>query len=163
METTDDPELPRNGNSPNQTANRGGRPLGAMSRLAKEAREKAIESGELPHEILLGMARGHVQKVAEVIDQSTGEVLKWKYTVPDPDFRRDAAKAAAPYFAPKISTVEVIGGMTDEQLDAIIAGAAAETAASASDDREGTPGTDQAREGNGTRERRSAKPATDIP
>ena len=151
MQTTDDDAPVRKNNSPNQTDRKGGRPLGAMSKLAKDAREQAQQTGKLPHEILLEMARGPFEHYVhatdadgnKVIDAETGD---WVYVkqlvVMDFEGRRDAAKAAAPYFAPKISTVEVIHGVGDAELDAIIAGAAAEAGVGI-----GPPGEGEASEG----------------
>lgn len=102
-----------------------GRPPGSMSKLAQAAVEAAKATGELPHEFLLRMARGQ-PIFREVIDPETGEItqVQEQYGIEE---RRDAAKAAAPYFAPKISTVEVITGVQDSELDSIIAKLAAET------------------------------------
>ena len=101
-----------------------GRPLGATNRMAIEAREKAKATGDLPHEFLLRIARGEAI-YRDVVDRdgSTKRVLE----VYDFEDRKDAAKAAAPYYAPKISTVEVIKGVPDDELDSIIAQLAAET------------------------------------
>lgn len=99
-----------------------------MNKLAREARDVARATGKLPHEILLDMARGLVI-VQEITDPDTGEITK-KLHVPDLDCMKDAAKAAAPYFAPKISTVEVIQGVSDDELDRIIALAASEAGVS---------------------------------
>lgn len=104
-----------------------GRKPGSMSKLAHEARERAQAEGQLPHEILLSMARGEPQ-VQITVDADGGRTEKWVSM--DLDSRRDAAKAAAPYYAPKISTVEVIGGVADEQLDEFIARLAAEAGVS---------------------------------
>jgi hypothetical protein len=104
-----------------------------MSKLAKEARKRAEETGELPHEILLSMARGNPQPVKKVefhADTGEIEVVITGYEILDLEGRRDAAKAAAPYYAPKISTVEVITGVSDDELDNIIALAAAEAGVS---------------------------------
>lgn len=105
--------------------NKGGRPIGSTNRLAMEAREKARATGELPHEFLLRIARGEVI-TRKILDPATGAQIE---IVEDYDFeaRRDAAKAAAPYFAPKISTVEIIKGVQDDELDSIIAELAAQT------------------------------------
>ena len=101
-----------------------GRPPGAINRLAKEARDKAAATGVLPHEFLLMIVRGEPIFRIE-IEPSTGKKI---HVLEQYDFeaRRDAAKAAAPYYAPKISTVEVINGVSDNELDQIIARAAAE-------------------------------------
>jgi hypothetical protein len=103
--------------------NKGGRPRGSLSRIAEEAREKAKATGLLPHEFLLSVARG--EAIYTNVVQANGDVLKQLevYGLP---VRIDAAKAAAPYYAPKISTVEVISGVPDNELDLIIASLAAE-------------------------------------
>lgn len=113
METTQPPK------------NKGGRPLGSTNRLIREARERARETGELPHEFLLRIAQGQVitRKIIDPLTQKEVEVVE-NY---DFEARKDAAKAAAPYFAPKISTVEVIRGVQDDELDSIIAELAAQT------------------------------------
>lgn len=103
--------------------NKGGRPEGSANRLAREAREKAQATGLLPHEILLSMARGEPQTEYQV--DSEGKAVPRTVSL-DIEQRKDAAKAAAPYFAPKISTVEVISGVPDNELDSIIAKLAAE-------------------------------------
>lgn len=107
-----EPTLSKNGK-------RMGRPEGSHSRLAKDAREKALATGLLPHEILLSMARGEIQ-TEQYMDKESGEVLTRMVPV-DLEARRDAAKAAAPYFAPKMSTVEVLKTGTDDELDKLIA------------------------------------------
>ena len=118
--------------------NKGGRPLGSLSRMTIAAREKAALTGDMPHEFLLRVARGEVIPY-KVLDQDTGEV-RTEYTVPNFEQRVDAAKAAAPYYAPKISTVEVITGVSENELDAIIASAAAEAGVSLGFDGEGEEG-----------------------
>lgn len=95
-----------------------GRPMGALGRLSKAARELAASTGELPHEFLLRVARGEVIST-DVMDPTSGE-LKKIYQVPELPMRIDAAKAAAPYFAPKLSAIEVLAGASDDQLNQII-------------------------------------------
>ncbi len=90
--------------------NKGGRPVGSMSRMAREARERAQETGELPHEFLLRVSRGQAI-MREVVDADTGAITHEQEAVSLED-RIGAAKAAAPYYAPRISTVEVVPGMT---------------------------------------------------
>lgn len=68
-----------------------GRKPGSTTKMANEARAQAQATGQLPHEFLLTVARG------EKIDE----------TVPKLDQRIDAAKAAAPYFAPRMSATDV--------------------------------------------------------
>lgn len=103
--------------------NKGGRPKGAMSKIAEESRAKAMATGDLPHEFLLRIARGEVIYRDDVAPDGTTVRTKEVY---DFEARKDAAKAAAPYYAPKISTVEVIHGVPDNELDLIIAQLAAE-------------------------------------
>ena len=102
-----------------------GRPRGALNKASREQRERAAESGMLPHEFLLAVTRG----------ETIGDY------VPTFAERLEAAKAAAPFFAPKLSAVEAdvqgihplvpvlnvtVGGnkpvdaMTDEELEALI-------------------------------------------
>lgn len=120
--------------TPPPAKNKGGRPVGSANKLAMEARKRAEETGELPHEFLLRVARGEVI-TRKVLDPMTGAVHEQQEEY-DFDARKDAAKAAAPYFAPKISTVEVIRGVHDDELDAIIAELTAQTGASFSTSRE---------------------------
>lgn len=70
-----------------------GRKQGSVNRLSQEAIEAATKTGELPHEFLLRVSRG------ETIDGEN----------PAFDKRIDAAKAAAPYFAPRLATATVQG------------------------------------------------------
>lgn len=113
--------------------NRGGRPMGSVAKITKEAREKAMQTGMLPHEFLLAIVQGRriTRKVPhpdpeKAADGITAEVEE-QYTF---EHRVDAAKSVANYYAPKISTVEVIQGVPDEQLDEFIARAAAEAGVS---------------------------------
>lgn len=100
-----------------------GRPPGARNRLSNAARAHAEATGELPHIFLLRITRGEVIST-DVMDPVTGQ-LKKVYQVPDLPMRMDAAKAAAPYFAPKLSAVEVTQAMSDEELDLALAQQAA--------------------------------------
>jgi hypothetical protein len=61
-------------------------------------------SGILPHEFLLNICRGEV-----VIEKYVDEygVLQEREVYPDIGMRIDAAKAAAPFFAPKLSVQQV--------------------------------------------------------
>ena len=92
-----------------------GRPKGALNKASRETRERAAASGLLPHEFLLAVTRG------EVVDGY----------VPSFAERMEAAKAAAPFYAPKLSAVEAdlnhggplqpilnvtLGKLTDAQL-----------------------------------------------
>lgn len=142
-----------NSSRPIETSgNRGGRRANAgrkkesHNRLSMEAREKAQATGLLPHEILLSMARGEPQEVYVPLPDGT---VKRSLVQVDLEQRRDAAKAAAPYYAPKISTVEVISGVGDDELDAIIKGAAAAAGVSLGLDGEGEEDEPQEGEGGG--------------
>jgi hypothetical protein len=92
-----------------------GRPLGSVNEVTKIAREAARATGLLPHEFLLAIARG-----TKIKDEEGNEIK------PTMAQRIECAKAAAPYYAPRMATVEVIQAMTDDDLDSIIKGAAAE-------------------------------------
>ena len=116
-----------------------GRKPGSTNRISNEAREQAKLTGALPHEILLSMARGEPQLIRE-IDPETGRVTE-HYESVSLEKKLDSAKAAAPYYAPKISTVEVISGVGDHDLDQLIAQLAAEAGAHL-----GTSGESQERE-----------------
>jgi len=126
-----------------------GRPKGGHNRLAEEARKAAQATGKLPHEILLSIARGEPQEIQ--MPQADGTVKRELKAV-SLDDARDAAKAAAPYFAPKISTVEVIHGVPDHELDSIIAQLAAEAGIGAGASGEGSQS--EAAEGSPTPNRR---------
>lgn len=76
--------MPRGGARPGA-----GRKVGAVQKVAREAREKAAAAGMLPHEFLLAIMRDEVEGVTATFEQ-----------------RLDAAKAAAPYYAPKLSSVD---------------------------------------------------------
>jgi hypothetical protein len=89
-----------------------GRPVGATTMRTREIADKAAASGMLPHEFLLAVVRG------EAIDGA----------VPTFADRLEAAKAAAPYFAPKLSSVDVraehrtsVTEFTDAELYAMLA------------------------------------------
>lgn len=68
--------------------NGAGRPKGAASRIDREAREKAAESGLLPLDYMLEILRDERR---------------------DTDTRFEAAKAAAPYLHAKLASVEHSG------------------------------------------------------
>ena len=90
-----------------------GRKPGSVNQMSRNAREAAAKTGELPHMILLRIARG------EKIDGHTPAFSE----------RMDAAKAAAPYFAPKLAATEVraplgerpVRDLSNEELLAIVA------------------------------------------
>lgn len=81
-----------------------------VTKVNRLAIEEAHRTGMLPHEFLLKISRG-------------GRIDGKK---PDLAMRISCAKAAAPYYAPKLSAVELIKDLNDEELEAIIAGTANE-------------------------------------
>jgi hypothetical protein len=99
----------------------GGRKAGTPNKRTQELIDNAEGAGLLPHELLAAVARG------EEIDG----------VVPTFEQRIDAAKACAPYFAPRLSNSNVtqrtftsLTEISDEELAALVgvAGAADETA-----------------------------------
>lgn len=83
----------------------------------------------MPHEILLEIARGTplVQPVLEWDAAQQTFVNKDPVVlIPDMQQRLAAARDAAPYFAPKLSAIEILQGMSDDELDELIALSAAE-------------------------------------
>jgi len=90
-----------------------GRKPGSVNVMSRLAREEAAATGELPHFLLLRISRGE-------------RIGDYEPTFAD---RVDAAKAAAPYFAPKLAATEVTTReedrpareLTDAELAAIIA------------------------------------------
>lgn len=67
-----------------------GRPVGAIQKWSRKAIIEAAKTGELPHEFLLRVSRGGMVDGRE----------------PTFEERLDAAKAAAPYYAPKLAQIE---------------------------------------------------------
>lgn len=104
-----------------------GRPTGAVSIMTRKAREEAQRTGLLPHEILLDIARGNPQIIQVPRDQPDGTTLIEESLVGvTMEERKDAAKAAAPYYAPRISAMEITKGLGDDDLDRLIAEFAAQ-------------------------------------
>jgi hypothetical protein len=68
-----------------------GRKPGSTNRMSLAARERAAAAGELPHEFLLRISRGE-------------PIEGHKPTFSE---RVDAAKVAAPYYAPKLASMTV--------------------------------------------------------
>jgi hypothetical protein len=103
--------------------NKGGRPKGSLNKMAREAREAAQATGLLPHQILLKMARGELITVRFV--QPDGKVVE-RQECCDMDGMRDAAKSAAPYYAPRLNAIELNKDLTDDELDEFIKRTASE-------------------------------------
>lgn len=95
-----------------------GRPKGSAQKITTQARKEAKAAGLLPHEWLLLVCRGDgIKQMVEVevrdkrTGRLTGEVkLEEKIIYPAFDVRIDAAKAAAPYYAPKLAVRIAEGG-----------------------------------------------------
>lgn len=91
-----------------------GRKKGAVTKVTAATRAAAMQTGLLPHEWLLKVARGEEieQKRWKVkFDKQGNEVSRELITeMIHPDFttRTDCAKAAAPYYAPRLA-VQTIG------------------------------------------------------
>ncbi|CAB4172119.1 hypothetical protein UFOVP931_46 [uncultured Caudovirales phage] len=106
-----------------------GRPKGALSKVTAKAKQAAMETGLLPHEWLLQVSRGegikHKRWVVKY-DKNGKEVsrdLVEEEIYADFPTRIDAAKAASPFYAPKLAvqTVSVTGNSdaVSETLKAI--------------------------------------------
>lgn len=97
-----------------------GRPKGRTNSVTAEARKAAAESGMLPHEWLLKVSRGEPieQKRWKIIydkqGNEKGRELITEEVYADFPTRIDAAKAASPYYAPRLAVQNVsITGNTD--------------------------------------------------
>lgn len=94
-----------------------GRPKGALSKVTAKAKQAAMETGLLPHEWLLMVSRGEgikhkrwvIKYDAKGNEKSRDLVEEEVYA--DFSTRIDAAKAASPYYAPRLAvqTVSVSG------------------------------------------------------
>lgn len=90
-----------------------GRPKGSKQKVTAQAREAAMETGLLPHEWLLKVSRGEpIEQKRWVIVYDKNGKEKSRELVTDEvyaDFptRIDAAKAAAPFYAPKLAVQQV--------------------------------------------------------
>ena len=108
-----------------------GRPKGSVQKITAQAREEAKATGLLPHEWLLKVARGEPieQKRWEAKHDKKGNVVSKELITdivyPDLPMRQDSAKAAAPFYAPKLAaqTVDMnatmgVHKLSDKELDA---------------------------------------------
>lgn len=99
-----------------------GRPKGKVSRFSQTLVEGAKATGLLPHEILLSVARGHPieqKRWAITYDKNGKEKTRELITeviYPAPELRVECAKAAAPYYAPRLAA-HVIGTVKLTKLD----------------------------------------------
>lgn len=90
-----------------------GRPKGAVSKVTAKAKLVAMETGLLPHEWLLKVSRGEPieQKRWKITYDAKGNEKSRELITEEvyADFptRIDAAKAAAPFYAPKLAVQQV--------------------------------------------------------
>lgn len=98
------------------------------------SRSEARLTGVPPHEFLLRIASGapiDQHYVVDLIDSEgtiVGQEIRTKTIFPDIDMRIDAAKAAAPYYAPRLATRVItirsqedeLNDLSDEQLEKAI-------------------------------------------
>lgn len=88
-----------------------GRKPGSTNKLSKAAVKAAQSSGkQLPHEWMLDVMHG-TQKVRDVIEVKNPETgSQWIEIERQPSFeeRLDAAKCAAPFYAPKLAALAVV-------------------------------------------------------
>lgn len=114
-----------------------GRPKGIPNKrtlaLQQLAAAAGVAPGELPHEFLLRVSRG--ERIEHgTVSQGRGKNKKEVPAFIQPTFehRLEAARQAAPFYAPRLSNVEVMRTLTNEQLDAVIAGLAPQAGVSIS-------------------------------
>lgn len=115
---------------PKEAPKKLGRKIGSSNVMTQTARLAAQATGLLPHEWLLKVARGEgiEQNRWKITMKCNGEETKELITeiiYPDFHMRQDSAKAAAPYYAPRLAaqTVDLSGTlgvtrMSDQELDA---------------------------------------------
>lgn len=90
-----------------------GRPRGSLSRVTAIAKQAAMETGLLPHEWLLKVSRGEpiihkrwVVKYDGKGKEKSRELVE-EEIYSDFSTRLDAAKAASPYYAPRLAVQTV--------------------------------------------------------
>lgn len=103
-----------------------GRPKGSITQKKKKRITQAADGGLLPHEILLKAARGEKFRIRrlEVTYYKTGDragqekTRKWIEVDYYPNFeeQQDAAKAAAPYYTPKLAAPNKVPGSGVQEL-----------------------------------------------
>lgn len=95
------------------------------SMKAERVAEAVMMDVELPHLWLLRVMQGEEFDVFVPGKRSAkGTTVKIRPTF---EQRMEAAKAAAPYFAPRLGSIEVMRGLTDGDLDQLIIGLVQET------------------------------------
>ena len=88
-----------------------GRKPGSRNKLTRAAVAAAAATGELPHEFLLRVSRGEPFVEAHCIktkaeDGSVRDEWMGRTRRPTADERISAATSAAPYYAPKLASIE---------------------------------------------------------
>ena len=99
-----------------------GRPKGSLSKVTAKAKQAAMETGLLPHEWLLKVSRGEgithkrwvIKYDAKGKELSRELVEEEVYT--DFSTRLDAAKAASPFYAPKLATQTISVGTNSDAV-----------------------------------------------
>lgn len=108
-----------------------GRKPGSKLAMSELSQAEAKLAGILPHEWLLKVVRGEPIEqnyTVDVLDKKgniIGQEVMTKTVYPDLPMRHDAAKAAAPYYAPRLATQvitlkgreDLLGQLSDAQLD----------------------------------------------
>lgn len=90
-----------------------GRPKGRTNSVSAAARKAAAETGLLPHEWLLKISRGEPIEQKRWVHQydnngrEKSRELVTEEVYADFPLRIDAAKAAAPYYAPRLAVQQV--------------------------------------------------------
>ena len=77
-----------------------------LAEMEARARDAALAQGELPHVFLLRVMRG--EPISQFFYDQDGFIVEKKW-LPSAEERVDAAKAAAPYHAPKLQSVRHAG------------------------------------------------------
>lgn len=103
-----------------------GRKPGTQNRMSSQVYQRALaisaQTGQpLPHEFMWYVMLGNPIFTAAV--GKDGQVLAkgGKWEIPTIEQRLDMAKAAAPYYAPRLSAIEVTKNASDSELEAVIA------------------------------------------
>jgi hypothetical protein len=136
--TEDDHDLTKKRKHHQPTGLPKGRPPNSLNKMTQQAREAAKLEGRMPHEILLDAARGKPMTVYKPQPDGT---MKAELEPVSLAQALDAAKAAAPFYAPKISTVEVVGNLDDATLNSLLERTAAEAGVAIAPSREGEEGS----------------------
>lgn len=103
-----------------------GRPKGALSKVTAKAKQAAMETGLLPHEWLLKVSRGEgikqkrwVVKYDAKGNEKSRELVEEEVYADFPT-RIDAAKAASPYYSPRLAVQTVsVSGSSDAVSDTL--------------------------------------------